>query len=296
MDEKTKHKAGFVNIIGKPNAGKSTLMNLLVGEKMSIITAKAQTTRHRILGIVNEEDYQIIYSDLPGVLKPAYQLQKAMMNFIMTALSDADIIIFLQDVTDPDKDMEVINLVESLKIPVLCVLNKIDIVNQEKLEKEVGEWKKILPMAEIIPASALEGFNIKYIVERIKSQLPDSPPYYDKEELTDRPMRFFVSEIIREKILLNYQKEIPYSCEVIVTNYKEEENIIRIYAEIIVSRESQKAILIGHRGAALKKTGTEARKDLEEFLGKKVFLETHIKVNKDWRNDPLQLRRFGYSV
>lgn len=295
MESNPRHKAGFVNIIGKPNAGKSTLMNELVGERMSIITAKAQTTRHRILGIVNDDQHQIVFSDLPGVIKPAYELQKAMMGVIHTALEDADIIIYLHDIKDPNIDEELLASINKCSVPVLCVLNKIDLIDQAALESAVEAWKARMPQAEVIPLSALEKFNTSYILSRIKALLPESPPYYDKEELTDRPMRFFVSEIVREKILLNYKKEIPYSCEVTVTEYKDEPDIIRIRAEIIVARESQKAIIIGHKGAALKKTGTEARLDLEKFLDKKVFIELHVKVNKDWRDDPLQLKRFGYN-
>lgn len=289
------HKAGFVNILGNPNAGKSTLMNALVGERLSIITSKAQTTRHRIMGIVNGEDFQIVYSDTPGILEPKYELHKSMMNFVGTALSDADVILFVHDITEkPDTSEKVMKSLSETDVPVVVLINKIDLADQEKLESSVSYWKEKLPKANIIPVSALKKFNIEYVFDKILSLLPESPPFYSKDELTDKPEKFFIAEIIREKILLNYQKEIPYSCEVVVESFKDEPKIIRIRAEIHVARESQKAIIIGHQGSSLKKVGTEARKDMEIFLAKKVFLELFVKVNKDWRDNPNSLKRFGY--
>lgn len=290
------HKAGFVNIIGCPNVGKSTLMNVLVGERLSIITSKAQTTRHRIMGIVNGENFQIVYSDTPGVLKPNYKLQESMMDFVNTAIVDADIILFVNDIFEDVKiDEKTLHKVKNAKVPVLLLINKIDLATQDKLEAKVAYWKQEVPNAEIIPVSALEKFNISYIFDRILALLPEGPGFYGKDELTDKPEKFFVSEIIREKILLNYKKEIPYSVEVVVESFKEEEKIIRIRAEILVVRESQKGIIIGHQGKALKKVGTEARKDIEAFLQKQVFLELFVKVNKDWRDSDQQLKRFGYQ-
>lgn len=290
------HKAGFVNIIGSPNVGKSTLMNVLVGERLSIITSKAQTTRHRIMGIVNGEDFQIVYSDTPGVLKPNYKLQESMMEFVHTAITDADLLLFVTDIYEDIKlEEHILNKIKHAKVPVLLLVNKIDLANQEKLEEKVAYWKKEVPAAEVIPVSALEKFNITYIFDRIIALLPEGPGYYGKDELTDKPEKFFVSEIIREKILTNYKKEIPYSVEVVVESFKEEEKIIKIRAEIMVVRESQKGIIIGHQGKALKKVGTEARKDMEEFLQKQVFLELFVKVNKDWRDSDQQLKRFGYN-
>lgn len=289
------HKAGFVNIIGCPNVGKSTLMNVLVGERLSIITSKAQTTRHRIMGIVNGEDFQIVYSDTPGVLKPNYRLQESMMEFVHTAIVDADIMLFVTDIFEDVKiEEKILNKIKSTKVPVLLLVNKIDLASQEKLEEKVQYWKTEVPNAEVIPVSALQKFNINYIFDRILALLPEGPGFYGKDELTDKPEKFFVSEIIREKILLNYKKEIPYSVEVVVESFKEEEKIIRIRTEILVARESQKGIIIGHQGKALKRVGIESRKDIEAFFQKQVFLELFVKVNKDWRDNDNQLRRFGY--
>lgn len=290
------HKAGFVNIIGNPNVGKSTLMNGFVGEKLSIITSKAQTTRHRILGIVNGDDFQMIYSDTPGILKPNYKLQQSMMKFVDTALTDADVILYVTDVVESmDKNQEYLEKVKKSKTPVLLLINKIDLSQQEQLEKLVSEWKNELPNAEIFPVSAIENFNIDQVLKRILELLPVSPPYFPKDSLTDKTERFFVQEIIREKIFLNYQKEIPYSCEVNVESFKEEENIIRIRAVIYVACDSQKGIIIGHKGSGLKKTGSAARVDIEAFFEKKVFLEMHVKVLKDWRNKEQNLKYFGYE-
>ena len=290
------HKSGFVNIIGSPNVGKSTLMNVLVGERLSIITSKAQTTRHRIMGIVNGEDFQIVYSDTPGVLKPNYKLQESMMDFVNTALQDADIILFVTDIYEDIKiEEKVLHKNKNTNAHVLLLVNKIDLSTQDKLEEKVQYWKTEVPKAEVIPVSALEKFNVSYVFDRILALLPESPGFYDKDQLTDKPERFFVSEIIREKILTNYKKEIPYSVEVVVESFKNEEKIIKIRAEIMVVRDSQKGIIIGHQGKALKKVGTEARKDMEEFFQKQVFLELFVKVNKDWRDSDTQLKRFGYS-
>lgn len=290
------HKSGFVNIIGSPNVGKSTLMNVLVGERLSIITSKAQTTRHRIMGIVNGEDFQIVYSDTPGVLKPNYKLQESMMEFVNTALQDADIILFVTDIYEDIKiEEKVLHKIKNTSAHVLLLVNKIDLSTQDKLEEKVQYWKNEVPKAEVIPVSALEKFNVTYVFDRILALLPESPGFYDKDQLTDKPERFFVSEIIREKILTNYKKEIPYSVEVVVEAFKNEEKIIKIRAEIMVVRDSQKGIIIGHQGKALKKVGTEARKDMEEFFQKQVFLELFVKVNKDWRDSDTQLKRFGYS-
>ncbi len=290
------HKSGFVNIIGSPNVGKSTLMNVLVGERLSIITSKAQTTRHRIMGIVNGEDFQIVYSDTPGVLKPNYKLQESMMEFVNTALQDADIILFVTDIYEDIKiEEKVLHKIKNTSAHVLLLVNKIDLSTQDKLEEKVQYWKTEVPKAEVIPVSALEKFNVSYVFDRILALLPESPGFYDKDQLTDKPERFFVSEIIREKILTNYKKEVPYSVEVVIESFKNEEKIIKIRAEIMVVRDSQKGIIIGHQGKALKKVGTEARKDMEEFFQKQVFLELFVKVNKDWRDSDTQLKRFGYS-
>jgi len=290
------HKAGFVNIIGNPNVGKSTLMNAFVGEKISIITSKAQTTRHRILGIVNGDDFQMVYSDTPGILKPNYKLQKAMMKFVDTAITDADIILYVTDVVEKfDKNKEYIQKVKKTHIPVILLINKIDLSNQQELETLVDRWKELLPEAEIFPVSALNKFNIESVFNRILELLPESPPYFSKDALTDKTERFFVQEIIREKIFLNYNKEVPYSVEVNVEEFKEEEKIIRIRAIIYVTRDSQKGIIIGHQGKALKRVGTQARKDIEAFFEKKVFLETHVKVLKDWRDKDMNLKSFGYE-
>ena len=289
------HKSGFVNIIGNPNKGKSTLMNALVGERLSIITSKAQTTRHRIMGIVNGDDFQIVYSDTPGILRPNYKLQESMMRFVMGALADADILLYVTDVTEhPDVSNEVLSRVAAGGVKTLLVINKIDLTTPDQLESLVEEWQKALPEAEIIPVSALNNFNIGGLFDRILAALPEGEPYYPKDALTDKTLRFFASEIVREKILLNYQKEIPYCVEVAVDEYHEEPTIDRISATIYVARESQKAILIGHKGSKLKKVGTEAREELERFLGKKVFLKLFVKVNENWRNDDRQRRRFGY--
>ena len=290
------HKSGFVNIIGNPNVGKSTLMNAMVGEKLSIITSKMQTTRHRIKGIVNGEDFQIIYSDTPGILKPNYKLQESMMKFVSTALIDADIILYVTDVVeDFEKNQEYIEKVSQTDVPVLVLVNKIDLSNQEDVVKKMERWRELLPKAEVIPMSATENFNTDVIFDRILNLLPEGPPFFPKDELTDRNERFFVQEIIREKILLNYQKEVPYSVEIEVESFKDEEDILRIDAVIYVARDSQKGIIIGHQGKALKKVGTEARKDIEEFFGKKVFLQLYVKVAKEWRDKENMLRNFGYE-
>jgi len=291
------HKAGFVNIVGNPNVGKSTLMNTLVGERISIITSKAQTTRHRIMGIVNGEDFQIVYSDTPGVLAPNYKLQESMLNFSNSALLDADILLYVTDTVEKmDKNESFLQKVQQVTIPVLVIINKIDLSDQAKLEQQVIDLGKLLPNAEIIPISALRKFNVDYVLRRISEMLPESPPYFEKDALTDKPARFFVTEIIREKILLYYQKEIPYSTEVVVENFEDTPNLVRISAVIYCERDTQKGILIGHGGQALKKTGTEARKDIENFLGKKVFLEMFVKVEKDWRNRDNKLKAFGYQL
>ncbi|NJY61844.1 GTPase Era [Salinimicrobium sp. CDJ15-81-2] len=290
------HKAGFVNIIGNPNVGKSTLMNAFVGEKLSIITSKAQTTRHRILGIVNGEDFQVILSDTPGIIKPAYQLQESMMDFVKSAFEDADVLIYMVEIGEKElKDESFFNKIVHSEIPVLLLLNKIDKSNQEQLEEQVQLWQEKVPNAEIFPVSALEGFNVPQVFNRIVELLPESPAFYPKDTLTDKPERFFVNEIIREKILMHYKKEIPYSVEIDTEEFFEEENIIRMRSVIMVERETQKGIIIGHKGAALKRVGVEARKDLEKFFGKQVHLELYVKVNKNWRSDSRQLRRFGYG-
>lgn len=289
------HKAGFVNIVGNPNVGKSTLMNVLVGERVSIATFKAQTTRHRIMGIYNADDMQIVFSDTPGVLKPTYKLQESMLNFSNSALTDADILIYVTDVIEkPDKNSEFVEKVRQQTVPVLLLINKIDLSNQEELIKLVEAWKEQIPQAEIIPISATSKFNVDYIMKRIKELLPDSPPYFDKDQWTDKPARFFVNEIIREKILLYYDKEVPYSVEVVVEQFKEDAKKIVIHAVIYVERDSQKGIIIGKQGKALKKVATEARRDLERFFGKTIFLETYVKVDKDWRSSDKELRNFGY--
>ena len=292
-----KHKSGFVNIVGNPNVGKSTLMNRLVGERISIITSKAQTTRHRIIGIVNTADMQIVYSDTPGVLHPNYKLQESMLNFSQSALGDADVLLYVTDVVEKiDKNEEFLQKVQKVECPVLLLINKIDTTTQPELEKLVAEWKELLPKAEIIPISALSNFNIDYVKRRVEDLMPESPPYFEKDALTDKPARFFVTEIIREKILLYYQKEIPYAVEDVVELFKEEAELIHIKALIIVERDSQKGIIIGHRGLALKKVGAMARKDIERFFDKKVFLEMFVKVEKDWRNRDNMLKNFGYQL
>ena len=291
------HKAGFVNIVGNPNVGKSTLMNLLVGERISIATFKAQTTRHRIMGILNTEDMQICFSDTPGVLKPNYKLQESMLNFSESALQDADVLLYVTDMVEtPDKNGDFLEKVSKMDVPVLVLINKIDVSNQQELTSKVEAWHAVLPKAEIIPISALCKFNIDTVLNRIKELLPDSPPYFGKDQWTDKPARFFVTEIIREKILLYYDKEIPYSVEVVVERFKEAAKSIHINAVIYVERESQKGIIIGHRGVALKKVSTEARKSLEKFFGKSIYLETFVKVDKDWRSSDKELRNFGYQL
>lgn len=288
------HKAGFVNIIGNPNVGKSTLMNALVGERLSIITSKAQTTRHRIMGIVNGEDFQIVYTDTPGIVNPHYKLHKSMMDFVGSALQDADLFLMVTEVGETFKNQEVLRKVIDSNIPVILVINKIDLSDQTTINNRIQYWQNQIPRAIIIPTSATERFNIDTIFDHIIELLPENPPYFPKDELTDRSMRFFVSEIVREKILLYYQKEIPYSCEVTVDSYEESDGIDNISTTIYVERESQKAILIGHQGKSIKKLGIEARKDIEAFTGKRCFLQTHIKVLKDWRNSETALTRFGY--
>ncbi len=291
----SKHKAAFVNIIGNPNVGKSTLMNELVGEKLSIITSKSQTTRHNIKGIVNDENFQLVFSDTPGVLKPKYKLQESMLNASETALIDADIIIYVTDVFEKtDKNIDFLQKVKKANVPVLLVINKIDLSNQEEILKIISLWKEQLPDAEIFPASALNKFNTKEILKRIIELAPENPPFFPKDQLTDRTERFFVSEIIREKILLRYKKEIPYSVEIEVEDFKESEDLIKIRSIIYVERKSQKGIIIGHQGKALKNVGIDARKDIQKFFGKKVFLELFVKVADDWRSDNNKLKRFGY--
>lgn len=290
------HKAGFVNIIGNPNVGKSTLMNAFIGERLSIITSKAQTTRHRILGIVNGEDFQMILSDTPGIIKPAYELQSSMMDFVKSAFEDADVLLYMVEIGEKDlKDEAFFKRIIFSQIPVLLLLNKIDKSTQEQLEEQVALWKEKVPNAEIYPISALENFNVQTVFDRIIELLPESPPYYPKDALTDKPERFFVNEIIREKILLNYDKEIPYAVEIETEEFLEDENIIRIRSVIMVERDTQKGIIIGHKGAALKKVGIQARQELEKFFGKQIHLETYVKVNKDWRSNARQLKRFGYN-
>ncbi len=290
------HKAGFVNIIGNPNVGKSTLMNAFIGEKLSIITSKAQTTRHRILGIVNGENFQVILSDTPGIIKPAYELQESMMGFVKSAFEDADVLIYMVEIGEKElKDEAFFNKITNSKIPVLLLLNKIDASNQEQMEEQAELWQSKVPNAEFFPISALTGFNVKEVFNRIIELLPESPPFYPKDQLTDKPERFFVNESIREKILIHYKKEIPYAVEVDTEEFFEEEKIIRIRSIIMVERETQKGIIIGHKGSALKRVGVEARKDLEKFFGKQVHLELYVKVNKNWRSNQRQLKRFGYN-
>ena len=290
------HKAGFVNIVGNPNVGKSTLMNQLVGERISIATFKAQTTRHRIMGIVNTDDAQIVFSDTPGVLKPNYKLQESMLAFSESALQDADVLLYVTDVVEnPEKNSDFLEKVAKMTIPVLLLINKIDLTDNKSLVALVEKWHGLLPSAEILPISAKNKFGIDMLMKRVKELLPDSPPYFDKDQLTDKPARFFVSEIVREKILLYYSKEIPYSVEVRVESFKETDSLIRIGAVIYVERESQKGIIIGHQGVALKKVSTESRKALEKFFGKNVWLEIFVKVDKDWRNSKRELDNFGYN-
>jgi GTP-binding protein Era len=291
------HKAGFVNIVGNPNVGKSTLMNVLVGERISIATFKSQTTRHRIMGILNTDDMQIVFSDTPGVLKPNYKLQASMLNFSESALVDADVLLYVTDVIEtPDKHIEFLEKVRKLSVPILLLINKIDLSNQKELEAMVEQWKEYLPQAEIFPISAKAKFNVDNVLNRVKDLLPDSPPYFGKDQWTDKPARFFVEEIIREKILLYYDKEIPYAVQVSVEQFKEEKKSIHINAVIYVERDSQKGIIIGKQGKALKKVATESRKTLEHFFKKNVYLETFVKVDKDWRNSEKELRGFGYQL
>jgi len=290
------HKSGFINIIGNPNVGKSTLMNNLIGEKLSIITSKAQTTRHRILGIVNGDNFQLIFSDTPGIIKPSYELQDSMMDFVKSALEDADVILYMLEIGEKSiKDSEVHNKIQSAKIPTIILLNKIDLSNQEEIENKINIWSNKYPNADIYPISALNNFNTEKVINRIIELIPESPAYFPKDQLTDKPERFFVNEKLREKILLYYNKEIPYSVEVTTEEFKDEESIIKIRSIILVERESQKGIIIGHKGVALKKIGTKARIDLEKFFGKKVFIELHVKVSKNWRSNPNQLKKFGYK-
>jgi GTP-binding protein Era len=292
-----KHRAGFVNIIGNPNVGKSTLMNALVGEKLSIVTAKAQTTRHRIMGIVNTDDYQIVYSDTPGMLKPSYRLQENMMSFVNAAIGDADIILYVTDVVEKaDKNEEYVTKLQQLQCPVVVVLNKIDLSDQPKVLERISFWQNLLPDATVIPISAKERFNLESVLDAVVSKLPVSPPWFDKDQFTDRNLRFFASEIIREKILENYGQEIPYSCEVVIEAFREGKTRYDISAVIYVLRDSQKGILIGKGGSALKKVGTEARLDMEDFFQKKVFLQMFVKVDPDWRENRKALRKFGYEA
>lgn len=291
------HKAGFVNIVGNPNVGKSTLMNLLMGERISIATFKAQTTRHRIMGIINSDDAQIVFSDTPGVLKPNYKLQEEMLAFSVSALQDADVLLYVTDVVEtPDKNSSFLEKVKKMNVPVLVLINKIDLSNQKDLEKLVSQWHESLPKAEIFPISAKVKFNVDNVLARIKELLPESPPYFGKDQWTDKPARFFVTEIIREKILLYYDKEIPYAVEVVVEQFKEDDKRIHINAVIYVERDSQKGIIIGHRGVALKKVSTEARKTLEKFFGKTIFLKIFVKVDKDWRSNTKRLEAYGYKL
>lgn len=290
------HKAGFVNIVGNPNVGKSTLMNVLIGEKLSIITSMAQTTRHRIFGIVNGDDFQVVFSDTPGIIKPAYELQSSMMDFVKSAFEDADVLLYMVEIGEKDlKDESFFQKITNSKVPVLLLLNKIDVSTQEVLEEQVQLWKEKVPNAEIYPISALQNFNIDTVFNRILELLPESPAFFPKDQITDKPERFFVNETIREKILMNYSKEIPYAVEVETEEFLEDEDIIRIRSVIMVERETQKGIIIGHKGSALKRVGVQARKDLEKLFGKQVHIEIFVKVNKNWRSDQRQLRRFGYN-
>ena len=289
------HRSGFVNILGNPNVGKSTIMNTLVGEKLSIVTPKAQTTRHRIMGIVNGEDFQIVYSDTPGILKPRYKLQESMMGFVNSALSDADLIMYITDITEKEAfESEYIDRIKESGIPVIIVINKIDLSNQAELETIAIKWQGAFPQSPVIPVSAIKNFNLNGLLNAILEKLPESPPYFPKDQLTDKYERFFAAEMIREKIFFNYQKEIPYSVEIEIESFKDEAKLLRISALIHVVRDSQKGIIIGHKGSMLKKVGTEARIEMEDFFRKKVFLELHVKVTKDWREKPTALKRFGY--
>jgi GTPase len=290
------HQAGFVNIIGKPNVGKSTLINALTGEKISIITPKAQTTRQRVIGIVNQENYQIVFSDTPGILEPHYKLQEAMMKEVEGAFEDADILLYLVEAGESTDQQEIADKIRNTGIPVIVVINKIDLTDQPTLETKIREWQQVFPEADIIPVSALRRANLQSVFRSILAKLPESPPYYDKDEITDKSVRYFIAEKIREKILIYYKKEVPYSVEIAVEQFKEREDIIHIVAWIFVARESQKAIILGHQGVAIKRVGTKARQDLEEWLGKKIYLELSVKVLKDWRNNEKELRKFGYDL
>lgn len=292
--ESRPHKAGFVSIIGKPNVGKSTLMNAMVGERLSIITSKAQTTRHRIMGILSGDDFQIIYSDTPGIIKPEYELHETMMRFVTSSFEDSDLILFVTDLYEKYEGEKVIDYLKEVNVPVILVMNKIDLAKGSQAEDKVDYWKEIMNFHDTVMVSALENIGIEGVFEKIIEHLPEHPAYFPKDTLTDKPERFFVDEMIREKIFKQYKKEIPYSCEVVTTSFKEDENIIRISADIYVERDSQKGIVIGHKGESLKKVGTAAREDLEVFFGKKIFLETHVKVEKDWRKKEAKLKRFGY--
>ena len=297
MSQNSRHRAGFVNIIGNPNVGKSTLMNALVGEKLSIVTAKAQTTRHRIMGIVNGEDWQIVYSDTPGILKPNYRLQENMMDFVETAIGDADIILYVTDTVEKaDKNVEYIEKLSRIDCPVILIINKIDISSQDRVRELMAWWQEQIPAAVVIPVSASEKFNLESILNAVVERLPECPPWYDKDAFTDKTLRFFASEIIREKILLNYKEEIPYCCEVGIESFKEGEQRYEIGAVIYVMRESQKGIIIGHQGVALKRVSTEARKSLEKFFGKSIYLEIFVKVDKDWRNSDRAMKAYGYNL
>lgn len=297
MENIKTHKAGFVSIVGRPNAGKSTLMNCLVGERLSIITPKAQTTRHRVMGIINDPDFQIVYSDTPGVIEPKYELQKSMMRFVDFSLEDADMILWVLDVKDPEDHSLVLQRLGNVEVPVLLVLNKLDLSTQEEMDALIEKWKVEFPKADaILAVSALSGFNADMVLKWVLSHLQEHPPFYDKDELTDKPERFFASEIFREKIFKNYSKEIPYSSEVLIESFKDQKDLLRIQAVIIVERDSQKGIIIGQGGEALKRTATQARKSMEEFFGKKVFLETFVKVEPDWRSKEFYLRQFGYKL
>ncbi len=291
-----KHKAGFVNIVGNPNVGKSTLMNLLVGERISIATFKAQTTRHRIMGILNDEESQIVFSDTPGVVKPASKLHEQMLEFSQSALQDADVLLYVTDMVEtPDKNADFLERVARMQCPVIVLINKIDLSNQQELGQKADQWRQALPKAEVMPISALHQFGVKQVLQRIRELLPESPAYFDKDQWTDKPARFFVTEIIREKILLYYDKEVPYSTEVAVEEYKETDRLIRIRAVIYVERDSQKGIIIGHKGVALKRVSSEARKSLERFFGKAIYLDTFVKVDRDWRNSERAMRAYGYN-
>ena len=289
------HRAGFVSTIGKPNVGKSTLMNAMVGERLSIITSKAQTTRHRIMGILSGEDFQIVYSDTPGIIKPEYELHQSMMSFVSSSFEDADVILFVTDLYEKYDHEKQIDFLKTVKVPVVLVMNKIDQAKGSQAEDKVAYWQEIIDFEEVVMVSALEGQNIDELFEKIIRRLPEHPPYFPKDTLTDKPERFFVDEVIREKIFLNYKKEVPYSCEVVTTSFKEDEKIIRISADIYVERKSQKGIIIGHKGESIKKVGIAARKDLEAFFGKQIFLETFVKVEQDWRKKEAKLKRFGYT-